>query len=74
MLVFGFGIILHGNSNNKHENSLYSLSEKGKARERIGDYHLSKVIEDFVGHAIKLENDLSRLPRVFTFDFFFPFY
>ncbi|KAL5544589.1 hypothetical protein UlMin_008373 [Ulmus minor] len=39
------------------------LSEKIQTHERIVDQHFSKVVEDFVGRAIKLENDLSRLDK-----------
>ncbi|THG09141.1 hypothetical protein TEA_006380 [Camellia sinensis var. sinensis] len=39
------------------------LSDKHKASERIGDQHLSKVMEDFIGRARKLENDFMRLEK-----------
>ena len=67
-MVFGFGIILHSNSNNKHADLLYSLPEKGKTHERTGDQHFTKVAEAFFGHEMRPDNDLSRWPHVFTFD------
>uniref|UniRef100_A0A5B7A2T5 Uncharacterized protein n=1 Tax=Davidia involucrata TaxID=16924 RepID=A0A5B7A2T5_DAVIN len=39
------------------------MSDKSKTSERIGDRHLSKVMEDFIGRARKLENDFLRLDK-----------
>ncbi|KAA8542537.1 hypothetical protein F0562_023689 [Nyssa sinensis] len=39
------------------------MSDKCKTSERIGDCHLSKVMEDFIGRARKLENDFLRLDK-----------
>ncbi|KAA8535645.1 hypothetical protein F0562_030648 [Nyssa sinensis] len=36
------------------------MSDKCKTSKRIGDCHLSKVMEDFIGRARKLENDFLR--------------
>lgn len=39
---------------------LCSSSEKPKTTERIGDMYFSKVVEEFIGRARQLENDLLR--------------
>ncbi|XP_059642164.1 uncharacterized protein LOC132284110 [Cornus florida] len=43
--------------------SMNLISDKSKSSERINDQHLSKVMEDFIFRARKLENDLLRLDK-----------
>lgn len=38
----------------------FSLAEKHKTSEKIGDQYFTKVMEDFISRARKLENDLFR--------------
>ncbi|KAA8541020.1 hypothetical protein F0562_024842 [Nyssa sinensis] len=52
-----------GSNSHGHLNNVNILSNKHKTSERIGDSHLSKVVEDFIGRARKLENDFLRLDK-----------
>ncbi|XP_059640437.1 uncharacterized protein LOC132282703 [Cornus florida] len=57
-LISCWGTISHG----LHDNINLS-SDKHKSSERIGHWHISKVMEDYIGRAQKLENDFLRLDK-----------
>ncbi|CAL5362364.1 unnamed protein product [Camellia sinensis] len=52
-----------GNNSSVPLDSSNLLLDNRKTSERIGDEHLSKVMEDFIGRARKLENDFVRLDK-----------
>uniref|UniRef100_A0A5B7A441 Uncharacterized protein n=1 Tax=Davidia involucrata TaxID=16924 RepID=A0A5B7A441_DAVIN len=52
-----------GSNSHGHLDSINLISDKHKTSERIGDPHLSKVMEDFIGRSRKLENDFLRLDK-----------